>query len=232
MSRLPDPIELAECIVVFPSAIEAPEAFLSNFLASPIEDGMSVVQKHENFGSDGAESFMLLRLPPEESRGKLTENKDDLFIDDLIKFDEISKEIFSEYLRKYDINLSEPTEITHSGMRHYTSDGCVGPHQDYSLDQPDTPNFTVTLNAYLTDAYEGGEIVFLSDDYDPTSDDKEEVKLVYKPRAGDVVVFPSVLWHKTNPVISGHRYNINTVLVESSTPIWYSKIKEYSGKTA
>lgn len=232
MVELLEPIELDKYILVFPNAIEDPKAFLSNFLASPIGDDLSIVEKHENFGSDGAESFMLLRLPPAESRDRLLQNKNDLFINDLVKFDEISKEVFSSYLSKYGIKLSEPTEVTHSGMRHYMNGGCVGPHQDYSLDQPDTPNFTVTLNAYLTDDYEGGEIVFLSDDYASSSEDKEDIKLSYKPKAGDVVAFPSVLWHKTNPVTSGHRYNINTVLVEGSTPVWYSETKEYSGKTS
>lgn len=213
-------IELSKYVLVFPNAIVQPDQFLSNFLNSPIGEELSIIQKHENFGSDGAESYMLKRLPPREERSGLLDNIDDTFMADLLEFDEISNIVFEEYVNKYQIALSKPTEITHSGMRHYTVGGCVGPHQDYSPDQPDTPNFTITLNAYLTDDYEGGEIVFLSDDY--TSDmDEENETLSYKPRAGDIVVFPSLAWHKTNPVVSGHRYNINTVLVESSPPTWY-----------
>lgn len=222
MADLLEHLELEKYILVFPNAIENPELFLSNFLSTPARDGMSIIKRHESFGSDGAESFMLLRLPPEDSRSGLIKNPEDLFLGDLISFDKLSQRIFAQYVDKYKIELSQPTEITHSGMRHYTVGGCVGPHQDYSLDQPDTPNFTVTLNAYLTDDYEGGEIVFLSDNYATNSGDGEDIRLTYKPKAGDIVVFPSVLWHKTNPVTVGHRYNINTVLVESSTPTWYS----------
>lgn len=223
MVDLANPVELHKYILVFPNAINSPEKFLSSFLASPIGEGLSVVEKHENFGTEGAESFMLLRLPPEDQRSKLLDNKDDLFIADLISFDELSKKIFNRYLDKYDIKLSEPTEVTHSGMRHYTVDGHVGPHQDYSPHDLETPNFTVTINAYLTEDYEGGEIVFFADNYSRQHESDDDVILAYKPKAGDIVVFPSALWHKTNPVLSGHRYNINTVLVEQSVPTWYAE---------
>jgi len=219
---LPEPIELHDYILVFPNAISNPEQFLSNFLATPMGEGMSVVQKHDSFGVDGAESFMLLNLPPEDSWPRLLKNKEDIFIADLLAFDGISTEIFNNYVNRYDIKLSQPTEITHSGMRHYSTNGCVGPHQDYSPVNTETPNFTVTLNAYLNDNYEGGEIVFLPDDYTRESEHDADIVLSYKPKAGDIVVFPSYLWHRTNPVLSGHRYNINTVLVEKSTPTWYT----------
>lgn len=221
-----EPLELCKYVLVFPNAIEDPDNLVSNFLRTTPGDGFSIVQKHESFGTDGAESFMLLRLPPEDQRSELLANKEDFFIDDLIKFDELSHKIFKHYVDKYNISLSEPTEITHSGMRHYAEGGYVGPHQDYSLEDPDTPNFTVTLNAYLTDDYEGGEIAFLLDSSSESGSPERDIHTTYRPNKGDVVVFPSAMWHKVLPVTAGHRYNINTVLVEAEVPTWYSGIEE------
>jgi hypothetical protein len=59
------------------------------------------------------------------------------------------------------------------------------PHTDYQWYEfdSDKPKFAVTCTIYLNDTYEGGELIF-------TVNDKNE-KFVYKPKAGDVVVFPS-----------------------------------------
>lgn len=222
---LSEPVELDKYILVFSDAIKNPDKFVSNFLNTTPGSGRSVVEKHSSFGTDGAESFMLLRLPPEDQRSDIRIEPDDLFLSDLLEFDRISKQAFNKYLDIYGINLSEPTEVTHSGMRHYATGGFVGPHQDYSHRDVGTPNFTVTLNAYLTDDYEGGEIAFLSDDTTAEEPNEREIKISYRPNKGDIVVFPSVIWHKVLPVTSGDRYNINTVLVESEVPTWYDKLR-------
>lgn len=63
-------------------------------------------------------------------------------------------------------------------------------------------NCTVSLVAYVNDDYEGGEIAFRLQG------------LNYKPKAGDLVIFPSNFMypHTAKPVISGTKYSIVTML--------------------
>jgi len=63
-------------------------------------------------------------------------------------------------------------------------------------------NCTVSLVSYLNDGYEGGEIYFRLQD------------LNIKPKAGDLVVFPSTFAypHRAMPVKSGVKYSLVTML--------------------
>jgi predicted 2-oxoglutarate/Fe(II)-dependent dioxygenase YbiX len=75
----------------------------------------------------------------------------------------------------------------------YSTGKSMGPHvDDYS--NGDNPNISVVL--YLNDDYEGGEIYFK----------EQDVKI--KPKAGSIVIFPSVepYYHESLPVTSGIKY--------------------------
>jgi predicted 2-oxoglutarate/Fe(II)-dependent dioxygenase YbiX len=63
-------------------------------------------------------------------------------------------------------------------------------------------NCTVSLVAYLNDEYEGGEIYFRLQE------------LNIKPKAGDLIVFPSTFAypHRAMPVKSGVKYSLVTML--------------------
>lgn len=71
-------------------------------------------------------------------------------------------------------------------------------HHDHSFSY----NCTVSLVAYVNDDYEGGELYFRLQN------------LNIKPKAGDLVIFPSnfVYPHQAKPVISGTKYSIVTML--------------------
>ena len=58
---------------------------------------------------------------------------------------------------------------------------------------------TISTVLYLNDNYEGGEIAF------PRLDN-----LVYKPKAGDIAIFPSnyIYEHSSEPMISGDKYSV------------------------
>jgi hypothetical protein len=65
------------------------------------------------------------------------------------------------------------------------------------------PNRVISLISYVNDDFEGGELVFKN-----LLVDKKP--FVYKPKAGDTVIFPSDLRypHEVKPVTKGTRYSI------------------------
>ena len=81
--------------------------------------------------------------------------------------------------------------------------------------------FAVTCTMYLNDDYEGGEISFL---------DESSGKIVrYKPKAGDVIVFPSgePYYHAVHQVYNKDRYIIRTWWFEDfpGTEEWHANEK-------
>lgn len=61
----------------------------------------------------------------------------------------------------------------------------------------------ISVSVVLNDNYEGGSLWFR------TLDDKSNLKEVeVKPRAGDMIIFPSFIDHKVSPVTKGIRYSI------------------------
>ena len=61
---------------------------------------------------------------------------------------------------------------------------------------------TVSLVAYLNDDYEGGELNF------------GKLGISFKPKAGDLYIFPStyLFSHRAMPVSSGLKYSVVTML--------------------
>ena len=61
----------------------------------------------------------------------------------------------------------------------------------------------ISVSIVLNDDYEGGSLFFRY------LDDKSNIKDVeVKPRAGDMIIFPSFIDHKVSPVTKGIRYSI------------------------
>lgn len=96
----------------------------------------------------------------------------------------------------------------------YGEGGFFVPHYDDSRGETyngkhylwrDRPSRSMTLLIYLNDDYEGGHISF------PCILDSENKPLRIKPKAGDVVAFPSheVYTHHVEPVTSGVRYVVS-----------------------
>lgn len=71
----------------------------------------------------------------------------------------------------------------------------MNPHTDYQQDMKEAPGYQphITGVLYPNDDYEGGEIFFrkFSDTWDDKTFEKPEFELTYKPKAGDLVIFPS-----------------------------------------
>lgn len=78
----------------------------------------------------------------------------------------------------------------------------TGQHFEEHTDHGFSYNATVSLVAYINADYEGGELYFRLQD------------LMYKPEAGDLIIFPSNFMypHKAMPVNKGTKYSIVTIL--------------------
>lgn len=79
----------------------------------------------------------------------------------------------------------------------YTPGQHFSPHADHGYSY----NCTLSSVVYLNDNYEGGEFIF------------DTMKIKLKPRAGDIIFFPStyIFAHSSAPVISGTKYSVVTM---------------------
>lgn len=113
------------------------------------------------------------------------------------RIQEIAETALNDYVTKYNVKLPEKSFIEKSvnivkydiGVDIAALNGINDPisksmnfHTDYSSDQIDKKyNFLITCNLYFNDDYTGGNIIF----------DIDNERFEYKPKAGDVIVFPS-----------------------------------------
>jgi len=122
-------------------------------------------------------------------------------------------------IAKYKTNLDVPLAM------HY--------HTDYQREFSYQPGdkFGITAVFYLNDNYVGGEVLFRFLDESDINIIKEDY--VYKPEAGDVVVFMSghPHYHGVNSVTSGEKYIIRTYWKYRypGHPLWL-KLEEKYGK--
>jgi hypothetical protein len=105
-------------------------------------------------------------------------------------------------------------------------------HTDFQQERADAPGNkpVLTCTMYLNDDYEGGEIKFkvIKDngvDYDYFD---------YKPKAGDVLVFPSraPYYHGVNKTTKGQKYFVRTFwqYVHPGAPEWLENQKKYGSE--
>lgn len=112
------------------------------------------------------------------------------------------------------LKYSRPTENqTHSDL-------AMNYHTDANSDDELSPGhkLAITVTQYLNDDYEGGEISFY--------DDSTGKVYNYKPKAGDVTVFPSSApyYHGVMPFSGNSRYLLRMFVIYNSQgePEWFS----------
>lgn len=119
--------------------------------------------------------------------------------------------IIDEYANKmiqnfYDLyNIKETLYLHMVGIHRLTPGIQFELHQDSAQD---ASLISHSGGIYLNDDYDDGEIVFLDSfervsDFDIYSDDMGG--FVYKPIAGDLVMFPAETWHGGRKVLRGDR---------------------------
>jgi hypothetical protein len=103
-------------------------------------------------------------------------------------------------------------------------------HSDSPRYNEQEPGFKqmLSLTIYLNDNYEGGEIQFLSD--------KEDKVVTYKPKAGDMTIFPSFhpFWHAALPVVSGNNKYLSRIFLSwyyDGSPEWLAGKEKYGEET-
>lgn len=135
----------------------------------------------------------------------------------------------TEYWQNHDFNVISYTEIDKKYI-HDPSSGQYNLALDYHVDAfPGTkhhegPRLTLTITMYLNDDYENGEISFYSD--------LDNQVYNYKPRPGDITVFPSYypFYHGVLPMKGNPRYLIRSFLLYNyeGSKEWHKEKHKYS----
>ena len=115
----------------------------------------------------------------------------------------------------FDWDFSESCQFTKYKLNQYYDWHCDSWDKPY--DKTDDPNShgkirKLSMTCQLTDGseYEGGELQFDCRNYDPHMRDEDKHVLTVKeilPK-GSIVVFPSFVWHRVQPVTKGTRYSL------------------------
>jgi len=115
----------------------------------------------------------------------------------------------------YDWNFSESCQFTKYKLNQYYDWHCDS--WDVPYNKPEDPNThgkirKLSVTCQLTDGseYTGGELQFDCRNYDPHMRDEDKHVLNVKeilPK-GSIVVFPSFVWHRVQPVTKGTRYSL------------------------
>jgi PKHD-type hydroxylase len=115
----------------------------------------------------------------------------------------------------FDWNFSESCQFTKYKLNQYYDWHCDS--WDKVYDKPEDLNShgkirKLSVTCQLTDGseYTGGELQFDCRNYDPHMRDEDKHVLTVKeilPK-GSIVVFPSFVWHRVQPVTKGTRYSL------------------------
>lgn len=145
--------------------------------------------------------------------------------EDALKFQKQIIDAFYEttnfYFTKNNTFLEEINFPSFSIAKYYSNSGVeegIGAenmsmvyHTDFSQKRKHIPeyHFHTTCLFYLNDDYKGGEICFKILNNDQT---KIEHSIDYKPKSGDIVIFPSTppFYHGVKKAIDGEKYIIRT----------------------
>ena len=136
-------------------------------------------------------------------------------------FDGLARRACQEYAEEFFQNTAEWFE--HAYALRYSQGGQFNVHADAEVyDQNEKKFFRssdrdVSLLIYLNDDYEGGELAFTLLNY------------TYKPRQGDLLMFPPthLYTHRSNELRSGVKYTVVSWAALKGTPRMYPRQASY-----
>lgn len=152
----------------------------------------------------------------------------------------------NHYSKYHNIKWPDGAYVTDPNIAKYDDDNEIGDekkpdkdglrmvfHSDYPINEWFWPGrkFLITGNTYFNDDYDGGEIIFLT----------SEKITIYKPEAGDIVVFPSgsplfpnspsksPFFHAVNKITNGNKYFVRSYVIYDNNDLtyWNSKKSEF-----
>lgn len=211
-------VELLPYAIVVKNGIESPAEVLEEVLQRGLGESWNDGYDHSLPGSE------LSIFDDLADRNASFHDTDTLF-----NLYENLRTLFVDYIEHFGLRsqLVEPVYTGNYSMKEYPVGSSLGIHRDYgafSMFNQEIP-CSITINAYLNDDYEGGEITF----YDNTLPHDHpgsgiEPLLLYKPEPGDAVIFPSIMLHSVMEITSGTRYGLNISAKESAQPTWFNFI--------
>ena len=113
----------------------------------------------------------------------------------------------------FEWDYSESCQFTKYKLNQYYDWHCDSWDKPYKKEGPENGKIRkLSMTCQLTDGseYTGGELEFDFRNYDPHMRDESKHRVQCKeilPK-GSIIVFPSFVWHRVKPVISGTRYSL------------------------
>ena len=147
--------------------------------------------------------------------------------DSVLEANEIAIE---DYKKTYNVDLPETSRLDQPkfhkydiGVDNMDNDLTMQYHTDYIISERDHPGpkFLLTCTTYINDDYEGGEIEFyVGDDFYP-----------YKPKTGDVLVFPSdePYYHGVKTILKTNKFFTTNFVryTYNGHPDWLENQRKY-----
>ena len=239
-------IEVAPYVLVYKSLHEDSEKLFSYVKTIESEsDGSYIFSPWENWFTFG--DYCHAKIP--KSNAGVTNsaeiNEVEKYCYDQIRSATVTA--INHYSEHYNVEWPDKAWITEPNLAKYDDENKIsderksGPdglrmvfHSDYPTNEWFWPGrkFLVTGNTYINDNYDGGELIFLNSDS----------ITVYKPEAGDVVVFPSgsplfpsspskyPFFHAVNRVTNGYKYFVRSYICYDNYDLtyWDNKKSEFN----
>ena len=215
-----------------------PKVFVYKNVMSDIENLYNIMKESEE---NGEGKYFLKTWDPWSHFGTYTQHKSEE--DDAEKGERYDKEkyfvntvndtysrVISDYIKKNNITLPESARFSGSSFSKYEPDidhmsnnMTMQYHTDFIMSQKEMPGekFLITCTMYINDNYDGGNIEFFVDGK----------KYDYKPKAGDILVFPSIApyYHGVKTIKNGRKFFVrNFVMYEyEGSEEWLANQRRY-----
>ena len=181
-----------------------PRAIPAHECEEIIEYGKSLNPKE---GKTSASNSMLSSEEKQEHSEKIRSSKTAFISDKWLKRDLQSIVEYANKSWKFDLSFEEDVQFTEYEPRgHYTwhNDSIKNPMNLKNMQR----KLSMSVQLSKPEDYEGGNLIFNLRGLDSGSEDTVISPPQEFKQQGSVVIFPSFLWHKVEPITSGKRYSL------------------------